>query len=141
MKIQANISISRNSSDEMTIRVQDETSRANFLVLTLTPADLMSALTGLAFVDAKSAEVNGLDVVGKKKITERRTAVYPGNSLDSKDKMQKWLSKNCMEDGWIIDLYLGSQSSIGRSGDKATLNYSVYRYEAIADQAAPQGDA
>lgn len=129
MKIKANICISCDSSDVMRLKVQDEASRATFLELEISPHDLMMALTGLANVDAKGAEVRALDVVGKHKVTENRSAEYPGSSFNGRDAMTKWLVENCAEDGWTINPYLRSQSSISRRGDSTILNYSVYRFE------------
>jgi hypothetical protein len=130
MKIKANICISRDSSDTMRVKVQDETSRATFLEMEFTTHDLMMALTGLAYVDATVAEVRDLDVVGKQKIIERRSVKYPHSDHDSRADKEKWLAENCKEDGWIVAPYLGSQTSISRRDGETILNYSVYRYEA-----------
>ena len=138
MKIKANICISRDSSDTMRLKVQDEASRATFLELEISPHDLMMALTGLAYVDAKNAEVRALDVVGKNKVTEPRSIKYPGNPFDSRIDMQTWLTGNANEDGWIVNPYLGSQTSIARNGDDVILRYSVYRYEPVSAQPQPE---
>jgi hypothetical protein len=50
-------------------------------------------------------------------------------SHSDREKMSKWIEDNCKEEGWRIDSYLGSQSSIGHRDGKTVLNYSVYRYE------------
>jgi hypothetical protein len=136
MKINANICISRDSSDTMRLKVRDEASRVTFLELQISPHDLMMALTGLGYVDAKTAEVRGLDVVGKEKITETRSTEYPGVSYESREKMEAWLCENCQEPGWIINPYLRSQSSISSNGDTTILRYSVSRFvdKAEADQ-------
>lgn len=139
MKIKANICISRDSSDTMRVRVQDVHSRVTFLEMEFTPHELMMALTGLGYVEAKSAEVRSLDFVGKSKVIERRTVEYAGSRLDSRANKEKWLVENCNEAGWIINPYLGAQGSVGRKGDVTILNYSVYRYEDRAAMSA--GDA
>lgn len=128
MKIKANICISRDSSDMMRLKVQDEASRATFLEIEMTPHDLMMCLTGLGHVDTKSAEVRDLSVVGKVKIAEKRTIVYPGSSFDSRADKENWLSENGAPEGWIVNPYLGSQGSIGRNGDETLLHYTIHRY-------------
>lgn len=136
MEIKANISISRDSSNKMRLRVQDETSRATFLEMEFSMADFMQALTGLAYTDAAKAEVFALDVVGKQKVTEARSVVFPGVSYD-RNEMSAWLKQNCQEEGWRLDSYLGSQSSIYQRDGKTVLNYHVYRYVSLdADQSA-----
>lgn len=139
MKINANISISRNSSDEIGISVADEASGITFLDLRLTPQEFAMALTGCAYTDVKAAEVRGMDVVGKRKVVEPRTVVYPGESYGSREEMRAWLKENGKEEGWIVDSYLGSQSSISRKGDETILNYSVYRFEAVAESEPTNG--
>lgn len=140
MKINASITISRDSRDTMRVQIQDDASHVTFARLEFTLHDFMLALTGLSSVDAQSAEVIGLDVVGKRKITEQRSVTYPGDSYGSREKMSAWLAENGKEEGWIVNPYLGNQSSISGNGKITTLNYSVYRYEPIpADQESGNG--
>jgi hypothetical protein len=42
--------------------------------------------------------------------------------------LEQWLQDNAQEEGWIIDHYLGSQSSIDHMDGKTFLNYSVHKY-------------
>lgn len=137
--IQTQVTISRNSSDEIHIEVIDQKSKVRFVRVKLTPHDLAMALTGLSMIDT-SAEVVGLDVVGKLKVSKSRTVECP---LDTHDrvKLRDWLEQNCQEDGWFLDSFLGAQSSVGRSKDGGVqLNYRVYRYvEQDAAAHAAQG--
>lgn len=133
MKIKASITISRDSNDIINVRIEDRASHIEFARMEFTPHDFMMALIGLSSVDAQSAEVIGLDAVGKRKVTETRSIVYPGKSYDDRDKMRAWLIENGKEEGWIVHPHLGSQRSISTVTGKTTLNYSVYRYEEISD--------
>jgi hypothetical protein len=105
MKIKAKITISKNSNDEIHIRVKDSASNIEFVDVGMSLADFAAAITGLAMVDAV-ADVRGLDNVGKRKIIEQRTAIAPRMGYDRND-MKSWLNKDCQEEGWIIDDYLG----------------------------------
>ena len=80
------------------------------------PHDFMMALTGLAATQALKTDVRGLDVVGKVKITERRSIEFPENSFESRDKLEAWLMEHAAEDGWIVNPYLGSQGSRSSPG-------------------------
>jgi hypothetical protein len=95
----------------------------------MTLESFASAITGLSFVEAP-AEVRRLDVVGKKKISERRSVICPISTYD-KEILKVWLIENCKEDGWELDAYLGSQNSVGYVKDGTKLNYSVFRYEQV----------
>jgi hypothetical protein len=92
----------------------------------MSPHDFATAVTGLSGIKV-DAEVRGLDVVGKKKVVESRSALCPLNSYD-KSTLQAWLLDNCQEEGWTIDPYLGSQSSLSYHTEGVTLNYRVYKY-------------
>lgn len=128
--LQGALSISRptygDGRELIAIRFEDKASGAQFLEATVSPHDFALALTGLSRVDVDMT-VRGLQVVGLKKIREARTAINPPQNY-SKCFHEAWLQENCQEDGWILDCYLGSQSSISRSGDETTLRYAVYRY-------------
>lgn len=126
-KIQCSVTISRNSHDEITITIRDQASRINFVSATMTPDAFALAVTGLAEQPA-TAEVFGLEHVGKRKIMEQRVAVYPGREF-SKKELTKWLTENHQEEGCILNPRLDSQSSVQHNSDgSTTLNYSVTKY-------------
>ena len=129
MNINATISISRNSKDMITITIHDRASHARFVELSLTPAYFAMAVTGLAHIDADSAVVRDLDVVGKRKVIEPRSIDCPLPDYGSKEELRAWLREHGKEDGWIVDDYLGSQSSVISRNDVTRLHYKVYRYE------------
>ena len=73
--------------------------------------------------------MRGLEHVGKKKVTEPRTAIAPKSiPSHSRDELRAWLQENRQEDGWIIDSYLGSQNSVTRDQGETVLRYSVFKY-------------
>ena len=121
------ISVSRNSSGMVGLRVVDSASHIAFLDVSMTLEAFAEIITGLSYVEAE-AEFRGLDNVGKIKIVEKRRVTCP---LDTYDKIElsDWLDKNCQEEGWKLDTYLGSQGSVVRTQDGETvLNYSVIKY-------------
>jgi hypothetical protein len=129
VNINCKISIGRRSDGAIVITVQDESSHAQFLELEMTPENFALALTGLALTEARGT-VRNLGSVGRHRIVETREAIYPRSSAyDSREKMRAWLEANCQEDGWLLDTYLGSQSSVRRDeAGNVVLRYRVIRY-------------
>lgn len=134
MKINVGVSIGRNSKDEIKLTFTDEASNIQFLDVRMTPEQFAMAITGLSGIEVQ-AEARELEVVGKTRITERRSIECPLDTYDRKE-LTEWLKEHGKEEGWIVAPYLGSQSSIARRGDKVILNYSVYRFESEADTAS-----
>lgn len=128
MKVKGNITFGRNSSHEITIKLQDEASGITFAVARLDSNQLADMLFGRAFVDV-DLEVRGLENVGKTKVVEARHLEYPGHIFDSRETMEEWLQQNAQEEGWHLSPRLGSQTSVGRKDGKAVLNYHVFRFE------------
>lgn len=115
----------------------DESSHIKFLVVELDPADFAMALTGLS-EQKVSMEVRGLDLVGKTKETQTLQIILTENDLirnklSSYDKvaLQEYLSKNqklFVSDDWVLNCYLGSQTSICPHLNGVKLNVHKYRY-------------
>lgn len=126
MKINTKITISKNSNDEIHIRVKDTVSNIEFVDIAMSLADFAASITGLAMIDT-ATDVRGLEHVGKHKVVEQRTVVAPRMGYDRND-MKKWLNENCQEEGWIINDYLGSQGSIQSVDEGTLLRYWVYKY-------------
>ena len=59
-------------------------------------------------------------------MSESRRTLCPLKSYD-KDELVAWLKENAQEEGWTLDYYLGSQSSIMRTDNGTYLNYHVYK--------------
>jgi len=126
MNFKGLITITRNSNDEVNIRLKDSASRTEFVDVSLSLRDYALLLTGLSHVEV-AGEVRGLDKVGKTRVTERRSITCPIESHDKK-ALTQWLIDNCQEDGWQLDSYLGSQGSVVYKDGVTVLNYSVTKY-------------
>lgn len=122
------LTISRNNFDVIKIAIRDEASRTEFVVAEMTPETLALAITGMSEIEVV-LKVQHLDRVGKLRIIEARSIDCPLQSLE-KEEMRAWLRANAQEDGWILDDYLGSQSSVSplKDGKGYSLNYRVVKY-------------
>lgn len=121
------ITISRCSDDSVRIGITDDASGIDFVEAIMTKEAFASALFGLAYVPV-NIDVIGLEHVGKKRIYEKRTVVCPLDGWADRETLRKWLEDNCEEEGWILDSYLGSQSSISYKNGKTVLHYGVTKY-------------
>lgn len=124
--MKGNMSITRNNRNEIKVEVMDDSSRNRFVTVSMSAEDLTMMLTGLSMVEV-NFEVKGLENVGKKRLSEKRSVQYNGKEYNKKI-LQAWLIENCQEEGWSLDPYLGSQSSIQYGKDFVSLNYSVYKF-------------
>ena len=124
--INTRLSISRNSSGMINIRIRDESSRNEFINLKISPENFGLALTGLSEMECY-AEVNKLSIVGKYKVTEKRSVECPVDTYD-KSVLSEWIINNCQEEGWELNTYLGSQNSVVYRNNQRVLNYSVVKY-------------
>lgn len=122
------ITITRNSKDVIRIAFRDDASRIEFAVAEMTPEAFGFAITGLSEQEV-DLKVGFLDRVGKLRIIEARSIDCPLQRLE-KEEMRAWLRANAQEDGWILDDYLGSQSSVSplKDGKGYSLNYRVVKY-------------
>lgn len=125
--IDCELYIGRDNRNVFTIEVTDTNSRARFLRLSLTAEQFAMAVTGL-HSSGVNAQVNGLENVGKVKVTESRRVMYRGFETYDKDILSKWIMDECQEDGWKISAYLGSQRSVEFIDGIKYLNYSVYKF-------------
>ena len=124
--MKAKVTISRGSDDRVRIRFRDVSSGVDFVTVSLSAEAFGFAVTGLSEQEGEM-EVRGIQWVGKRCITERRSIECPLDTYN-KEQLSEWLRCNAQEDGWLLSSYLGSQSSITRAGGKTILNYSVTKY-------------
>lgn len=127
--IKAKVTFSRvtgGCADYIRLAVNDDASKTEFLVIKMTPEQLGNILSGLAMIDV-DAEVNCLDVVGLRKVSESRQLVVDGE-IYNREKAALILQEKAQEDGWIIDPYLSSRGSIVTLNGKTIIHYSVYKY-------------
>ena len=127
MNIEARVTISRSSDNMIRIAVECDSSHTRFVEVKMDCEGFAKAITGQGFIHC-TAEVRGLDFVGKKRIVERRRVQAP-NLGYGRQEYESWLANNYKEEGWIVNSYLGSQGSISDDGVMRFLNFSVERYE------------
>lgn len=118
--------------EKINIVVMDQASRLKFLSIEIDYADFTKCITGLSEVSC-DLTVNELENVGKKKITENRSVICPIRSYE-KGILRDWLINNKQEDGYILDPYLGSQSSIQMCNEGTVLNYRVIKYVEVDNE-------
>jgi len=126
MHINARISISRCSNDTITVTLTDDASNIQFVDMSMSMIDYANLITGLSHVRI-TGEVRGLEHVGKLRVREPRRVVCPLDTYDQ-STLREWLVTTQAEEGWTIDAYLGSQSSITSHEGQRVLNYAVYKY-------------
>lgn len=126
------ISISKDSRGIVCIRLRDKNSRCEFVNLEMSTEDFADALFGLAEVEASYSSA-GLDILGKERVVQRRSALYTGPVTYDKSVMSRWLRENCQEEGWEVSTYLGSQHSVQKVNGDTYLHYSVVKYVDVAD--------
>lgn len=128
-KINARLSISYPNTDCVSIRLHDEESGIEFFDADISHEEFSRALSSLSQRPFLHAEVRGSEYLGKRRITEPRTAPVP----DSYDRefLTQYVKDNMQEDGWILNAYLGSQNSIYRENGQTMARYSVTRYEDV----------
>lgn len=130
------ISISRSTNSHgpnmVSISIEDRTSGIEFFDGDMTLEDFGSLVTGLSMRPIQ-AEVRGLQFIGKKQVHEPRKVVLPsslGGYRSRNEEVAPWIAANCQEEGWMLDLYLGSRDSIvyNHTTKEYTAHYSVYKY-------------
>lgn len=114
MKIDAKISILV-GQDSTRIEVFDQTSRTAFLRILLTPQQLSAALSRSTYTSCDSAEVIGLDVVGKKQEIDTMCFQIPNDYSNCSKKYEPDylynLALNNVKDGWQPDNYFSAQNT------------------------------
>lgn len=124
--IKTGVQISRDSRDVFNIEIRCEESNTLLARASMNASQFAMCITGLHTGDV-DCEIGILSRVGKCRVRESRQ-VQPPFSSYCRDTCEKWLKENCQEDGWTIDAYLGSQSSMVHKNGVLTLNYSVYKF-------------
>ena len=129
VNIKGSISISRTSDGLIRFQIKDRDAGVKFIEFRMTGEDFGQCITGLSEVEI-DAEIKGLDIIGKKKIFERRSIEYPFpvDYVNGGKKYRQWLEENAQEEGWIVDTSLNKQGAIYSDKDKVILNYVVFKY-------------
>ena len=109
-KINANISLSLNSNDEVIrLRIKDEASRVVFIELELNDKQFRQMISNLMNVEVDACTVTDLEKVGKEKITEPFIFEMDGK-VSNRDFMAIHATSVCPK-GWTPSLYFGSKDS------------------------------
>lgn len=127
--LKAKVTISRvtySDHEAVNISIEDVNSGIQFAELELSLESFGQAVTGLSYREA-DLTVRGLQYIGKRQVTEKRTIECPLTTYD-RTKLESWLRENAQEEGWIVNTYLGSQTSVSYKEGKTFLNYSVTKY-------------
>lgn len=126
MKFKGNISITRDSRNNINIRLRDKVSYIEFVDVYMSLEDFAMMITGLAEVEVQG-DVKGMDNVGKKKVSEARS--YHTTEHTSRKALETYIKENLQEEGWTLNASLNSQSSLKYDGvGGTTANYSVFKY-------------
>lgn len=132
--MKGSISISRptygNGDKFIVITVTDDSSQARFIDVKIGYEQFTEALTGISGVEI-DFDVRALSYVGMKMVREKRRILCQAPSYD-RARQREWLEENAQEEGWFLDSYLGSQSSVSHTNEGTYLNYAVYRYEPVS---------
>lgn len=128
------INISRPSCadgrDVIRITVTDNGSRAEFLELEMDVAEFGLAVTGLSFRPVTFV-TRGLSLVGKKRMTQPFLYVVSEDALKERGispydrkQMEAYAKTITPPEGWTLDTYLGSQTSV--QWDSNAKTYSLH---------------
>ena len=116
--------------DSTTIKVEDDVSNTNFLEIKLTPDQLSSALSRLAYTDC-DLKVNGLDKIGKKHENKTFEFEIPKGLAYSREagtEQLRELAQSQLSDGWIAEGYFGSKNSFFEKDGKQYARCIIRRW-------------
>lgn len=134
------ISISRpqfhDGRDAIVMTIVDSESRTQFISLEIAPGDLMLAMTG-AHAMPMQFSVSNLSQVGFRREVKPFQFVISRDSHSSIMKSDieemlktpsKVLTKELIDEGWIVNPHIGSQGSVQYSTDSILVNISIHRF-------------
>ena len=122
------VTCSRDSNDRFTMRVRDVGAVNAAIEITMTPQQFAYMISSMV-VDAK-ATIMRPELFGKVRISESREVECPISSSAGRETLKQWLIDNRQENGWELDAYLGSQTSVKPTGSNSCiLRYRVMRWK------------
>jgi len=124
-KLKGNITISRNSHDEINISITDDKSLIEFVEFTMDLESFAKAITGQGLMSGEFS-VRGLDKVGKK--IEQKPLIF---TVPDAWNAKQWAKENAhkfAEEGWAASDYFGSQTSIKHEGETVIAIGRQFRY-------------
>lgn len=112
--IEGKITISRPmgyDNDYVSLTVQDESSRAEFLEVRISLVDFTKAITGQGHMPVRFT-TKGLDVIGKTKEQKELVFSMGEDGITKNDKdIAEYHAQSYADEGWIASNYFGSQNS------------------------------
>lgn len=141
-KLKGNISISRVTStcedDFVSIQIQDNNSRGQFLRIKMTFADFAKALLNQGHVPLEF-EVSGLQNVGKIKLS--KPLAFPLETTSYNEvreeamKRAQFFVDGGVGSGWIADTYFGNKDSFVKHEDGKTWAHGMqHKYVEVKDE-------
>lgn len=114
--------------EHTTITIHDNNSAVDFIEIKLTPEQLSSALSRMAYTPCE-VEVRSLDVLGKKRIGKDLIFEIPVNYRERENKMLlDNLTKLNTPEGWEASTYFGSQNSFFSQDDKYYARTTMFQW-------------
>lgn len=120
-------------NDKTRIEVKDNTSTISFLRLELTPDQLSRTLSRQMYVEVDSAELVGVEKIGKKMQHDKFVFELIGEQADrqNRDKVyelaiEKLIEANMTE--WIPDSYFGAKDSFYTQDGKTFARATIRRW-------------
>ena len=110
MKINGKITLLFNE-DGLNIEVHDDDAVITFLEIQLNQKQTCQALSRLSYTECQEVEVRNLDHVGK--IRERQGFIFemPKSDWNTRQEIAANKALELCPEGWIPDIYFGSQDS------------------------------
>ncbi len=129
-EVQVDVHIARVHSsmngDYISFRIECQESGIQFVDMDITMEQFGALISG-SYTRGLTANVSGLEKVGKKHVREVREVFCPITTYD-REKLREWLEENAQEDGYEISTYLGSKDSVKSVDGGQILRYSVHKW-------------
>lgn len=138
VRIRAGKVMCSRADDYMKIEIEDPISGIQFIEVDLPFTEFGQMLSGSS-VNVQ-AELRGLEFVGMKREYEKAKVTISEDDYnkltrgtkyeEGKNRLSEWLKTNHAREGWMMDTYLGSQTSIQRDYKTCMyiLNFGYFRY-------------
>lgn len=99
-------------TDKTTIEIHDRSAGVMFVRIELTPEQLSSALSRLAWTPCEKMEVFGLDKLGKtREVNVLVFEVPEGSEWNKRKEIAIKEAERVCPEGWTVDKYFGSKDS------------------------------
>ena len=137
MKIDAKITLLF-GEDGLRIELVDEKSGVAFFRGKINAEQTLQAMSRLARTSMESAEVHGLDVIGKKLEVQKITAIMPKDAGYDKDAARVSAASAC-PDGWIVRDSFNNQGTFFSENGIPFVRFNVVRWVGV-DRLLAEGE-